>query len=189
MAKRKRSCACFNLNALIKVCETDLTEIIIRELTEIAKQIKLNKTLVKARLQNRIYSLDVIEKMNMDLDTVEKDIADCQRKEMLYFEDRTTGKISEESYQKLIKSLQEKQAPIGKKAKKLREEKETIEKKFANIDKWVKQAEKYIKLKTIDRTFLEEVIDHIIVGETQEIDGVMTQDIRISYKLVGELSH
>ena len=57
-----------------------------------------------------------------------------------------------------------------------------------DIDKWMKLVRKYAKLKTIDREFLEALIERIEIGERQVIDGLKYQDIKIIYKFVGNVS-
>lgn len=57
-----------------------------------------------------------------------------------------------------------------------------------DIDKWMKLVRKYSKLKSIDRSFLEELVEKIEIGERQIIDGIKYQDIKIIYKFVGYVS-
>ncbi len=58
---------------------------------------------------------------------------------------------------------------------------------FIDITTWIKTIRKYLNLEALDRAVIDELIDHIEVGEKQVIDGKRTQDIKIFYNFVGFL--
>ena len=54
-----------------------------------------------------------------------------------------------------------------------------------DITTWIKTIRKYLNLETLHRAVIDELIDHIEIGEKQVIDGKRTQDIKIFYNFVG----
>ena len=46
---------------------------------------------------------------------------------------------------------------------------------------------KYLDLQELDRETIDELIDHIEIGERTVIDGQKQQDIKIFYRFVGEV--
>ena len=56
-----------------------------------------------------------------------------------------------------------------------------------DIGRWVSLIKKYVGLEELDRELLLKLVDKIIVGQKQTIDGVDRQEISISYNFVGEI--
>ena len=53
--------------------------------------------------------------------------------------------------------------------------------------KWASIKKKYLDLQELDRETIDELIDHIEIGERTVIDGQKQQDIKIFYRFVGEV--
>ena len=51
--------------------------------------------------------------------------------------------------------------------------------------KWASIIKKYLDLQELDRETVDELIDHIEIGERTIIDGQKQQDIKIFYRFVG----
>lgn len=56
-----------------------------------------------------------------------------------------------------------------------------------DIQKWASIIKKYLDLQELDRETVDELIDHIEIGERTVIDGQKQQDIKIFYRFVGEV--
>ena len=54
-----------------------------------------------------------------------------------------------------------------------------------NIHQWANTIRRYLDLQELDREIVDELIDHIEVGERTVIDGKRYQDIKIFYRFVG----
>ena len=59
------------------------------------------------------------------------------------------------------------------------------EKKVAAIHDWAVLIQKYLNLQKLDRAVLDELIDHIEIGERTVVDGQRHQDIKVFYRYVG----
>ena len=59
------------------------------------------------------------------------------------------------------------------------------EEKTAAIQSWAAIIRKYLNLQELDRTVVDELIDHIEVGERAVVDGQRRQDIKVFYRFVG----
>lgn len=57
--------------------------------------------------------------------------------------------------------------------------------KTAAIHNWTAIIRKYLNLKELDRATIDELIDHIEVGERTVVDGQRRQDIKVFYRFVG----
>ena len=67
---------------------------------------------------------------------------------------------------------------------KLQSEINRYEQCSANIQNWADMIHKYLNLQELDRDIVEELIDHIEIGERTVIDGQRQQDIKIYYRFV-----
>lgn len=56
---------------------------------------------------------------------------------------------------------------------------------IANIGQWARTIRQYLDLQELNREIIEELIDHIEIGERTIIDGQRHQDIKIYYRFVG----
>ena len=59
------------------------------------------------------------------------------------------------------------------------------EEKTAAIQSWAAIIRKYLNLQELDRTVVDELIDHVEIGERTVVDGQRRQDIKVFYRFVG----
>ena len=57
--------------------------------------------------------------------------------------------------------------------------------KTAAIHNWTAIIRKYLDLQELDRAVIDELIDHIEVGERTVVDGQPRQDIKVFFRFVG----
>ena len=55
----------------------------------------------------------------------------------------------------------------------------------ADMQKWAANIRKYLSLEELDRDIVDELIDHIEIGERTVVNGQRHQDIKIYYRFVG----
>ena len=60
-----------------------------------------------------------------------------------------------------------------------------VEKETAAIQNWTAIIRKYLNLQELDRAVVDELIDHIEIGERTIVDGQRHQDIKVFYRFVG----
>ena len=60
-----------------------------------------------------------------------------------------------------------------------------IQDKILHISQWVEVIKKHTELADISRPDIEELIDHIEVGESDYSSGKRVQEVRIYWKFVG----
>ncbi|MBP5718925.1 MAG: DUF4368 domain-containing protein, partial [Abditibacteriota bacterium] len=57
----------------------------------------------------------------------------------------------------------------------------------AAIGEWAKHIRKYMDLCELDREIIDELIDHIEVGDAVIADGQKRQNVKIYYRFIGHL--
>lgn len=171
------------------IYEIGLIKIVQEDLIKQAEKIKTDEKALRKSLHKRLSSeLTIIKEIEKQIFDCNKTIAVCRKKEVLYFEERMSSKISEDSFQQLMEGLQRKQTEEQRRLEKLQKQQDDIQMKFMDVDKWMKLVRTYTKLKTMDREFLEALIEKIEIGERQVIDGEKYQDIKIIHKFAGNIS-
>ncbi len=59
------------------------------------------------------------------------------------------------------------------------------EQETADIQNWTALIRKYLDVRELDRSVVDELIDYIEIGERTNVDGQRHQDIKIFYRFVG----
>ena len=59
------------------------------------------------------------------------------------------------------------------------------EKQHADIQRWSEITHKYLTIQELNRDVVNELIDHIEIGERAVINGKRQQDMKIYYRFVG----
>ena len=101
------------------------------------------------------------------------------------YEDKVSGVINSDTFAVLIqKSEQERIQKTGRLDTLLAEERKA-QQEVENIRQWAGIVRRYLNVQELDREIVEELIDHIEIGERSVIDGQRQQDIKIFYRFVG----
>lgn len=63
------------------------------------------------------------------------------------------------------------------------------EEEHSEGDVWtfIEEIKRYAAITELDETVLNRLINRILIGKPEKIDGVRTQEVRIAYNFVGEL--
>ena len=62
-----------------------------------------------------------------------------------------------------------------------------VEQKTAAIKDWTALIRKYMNVQVLDRETIDELIDHIEIGERTVTDGKRHQEIKVFYRFVGQI--
>ena len=103
------------------------------------------------------------------------------------YEDKYTGAIGESAFLVLAQKNEQERLAKAERLKTLLFEVEAAEKKTAAIHNWIAIIRKYLDLRELDRAVVDELIDHIEIGERTVVDGQRHQDIKVFYRFVGFL--
>ena len=64
-------------------------------------------------------------------------------------------------------------------------EEQNTHQRIEHIHLWADTIRRYLNFQELDREIIEELIDHIEIGERMVVDGQRHQDIKIFYRFVG----
>ena len=103
------------------------------------------------------------------------------------YEDKLSGKTSEDNYCVLSQEYSDEREQLQKKILKLRRKLTEMGEKENDREEFIHAIRKFMEMRTLTKQVLNELIDHIDVYETQGTGKNKTQRLVIYYKFVGYL--
>ncbi len=103
------------------------------------------------------------------------------------YEDKVSGTISEDTFTVLITKNEQERLQKATRLDTLLSEVRKSEQDAANIQNWAAVIRKYLHLQELDRETVDELIDHIEIGEHTDINGQHIQNIKVFYRFIGSI--
>ena len=103
------------------------------------------------------------------------------------YEDSVSGKISDARFQMLSEDYEQEQKDLEAKAEQLRAELSAQEEQNDNIDRFICRVRKYLDLQELTPEVLHDLVKAVYVHAPDKSSGHRTQQIDISYDLIGIL--
>ena len=128
----------------------------------------------KRELASAIEEKEVAEKRIVALDKIIQSL----------YEDKVSGKLSEERYIKLSDNYEAEQKGLTEKVKTLKAEIEKAQTKYDNIQKFIAIVKRYSDFEELTPEILRAFVDKIIIYEKQKVDGHIRHTIEIVYNFV-----
>lgn len=104
------------------------------------------------------------------------------------YEDNALSRISDDEYGRLSAQFFSERKEAEERLSVISEELRTEERNLENVVCFIKIIEKYLDIKELNKTVLNELIDKIEVHEAEKIDGKRVQNVYIYYRFVGNLN-
>ena len=103
------------------------------------------------------------------------------------YEDMVNGKLSEARFQMLSEDYEQEQADLRIKIEMPEEEIQNQEDQTENVDKFIRQAKKYLHLEKLTPAVLNDLVKAVYVHAPDNSSGHRVQDVEISYNYIGIL--
>ena len=97
------------------------------------------------------------------------------------------GKLSEARFQMLSDDYEQEQADLRAKIEMLENEIQNQEDQAENVDRFIRQAKKYLYLEKLTPTILNDMVNAVYVHAPDKSSGHRVQDVTISYNYIGIL--
>ena len=101
--------------------------------------------------------------------------------------DKAKGIITEQRFVKLTEGLEAEQKENDIRMQELMKMLHDADKSEGDIQTFIRGIREYGAIKKLDETVLNRLIDKILIGEVNKIDGEKVQEVRIFYNFVGEI--
>lgn len=129
-----------------------------------------------------------ISKNKKELEKAKNRVIEIDNLFMHIYEDNVSGKITDDRFRNLSFNYDKEQQELKIKIKQLSKEIENTEKKDNDITQFISNVKKYTEITELTPEILNELIEKILVHQTEKIDGKKVQEIDIHYRGVGIIS-
>ncbi len=152
-----------------------------------AQSIVLDETVLLDKLKKQMAVGDSDNQLSLQREVRRlRDLLDESIKMVaVLYEDKVAGKISQDTFAALLdkneRERQRRQARFEEVDARL----SAIQEKILNISQWAAVIKKHSQITEITREDIEELIDHIEIGESDYSSGKRVQEIRIYWRFIG----
>ena len=101
------------------------------------------------------------------------------------YEEKYTGAVSGSTFTLLAQKNEQERFEKEERLNALLSDIAEAERKTADINNWTAMIRKYLDVSELDRDTIDELIDHIEIGERTIVNGQRRQDIKVFYRFVG----
>lgn len=170
-----------------RVSEITLKNIVLSEIRAHGKAVAIDEAAVLDRLKQQIQSANTSrqEDCQQEISRLRRRLEELERMTAKLYEDKVSGAISEASFALLIEKNEQERVQKAERLDTLLAGERKSQQDIANIQRWAGTVRQYLDLQDLNRDIVEELIDHIEIGERTVIDGQKHQDIKIYYRFVG----
>ena len=171
------------------IYEKSLSQIVLKEIKVQAQTVTTDEAAMVNRLKCEIADYDEqrLASVKGEIQKLRRRVGELENLTAKLYEDKYTGAIGESAFLVLAQKNEQERLAKGERLKTLLFEVEAAEKKTAAIHNWIAIIRKYLDLRELDRAVVDELIDHIEIGERTVVDGQRHQDIKVFYRFVGFL--
>lgn len=164
-----------------------LKEIVLAEIKAQAQAVTVDETAVVDRLKRRIADYDEqrIASTKQEITKLRRRVQELDAMTAKLYEDKYSGTISEDMFKVLVQKNEQERLAKADRLDVLLSEVNHAEKETAAIHSWAATIRRYLDISDLDRIIIDELIDHIEIGERTIVDGQRRQDIKVFYRFVG----
>ena len=129
-----------------------------------------------------------ISKNKKQLEKAKNIVIEIDNLFMHIYEDNISGKITDERFRNLSFNYDKEQKELKIKIEQLSKDIENTEKKDTDITQFISNVKKYTEITELTPEILNELIEKILVHQTEKVNGKKVQEIDIYYRGVGIIS-
>ena len=172
-----------------RIYEITLKNLVLDEIKAHAKAVMVdeNAVLDKLKKQASAESAARRETIQQEIGRLRRRVQELEHMTAKLYEDKVSGTITGTTFSLLIEKSEQERIQKSEQLNALLDEADKARQDMEDIQKWASIIKKYLDLQELDRETIDELIDHIEIGERTVIDGQKQQDIKIFYRFVGEV--
>lgn len=169
--------------------ENPLKTIVLGELRSHAEAISLDEThlLEKLKKQMAVDNSDNQLLLQREVRQYQGLLDESAKMVARLYEDKVAGKISPETFAALIDKNEQEHKLRQARFDEANSQLTAIQEKLLCISKWAEVIRKHAEISELTRKDIEELVDHIEVGESDYSSGKRVQEIRIFWRFTGHI--
>lgn len=170
-----------------RIYEQTLTQIVTAEIKTQAQAVTLDEAGMVDRLKRNIahYDEQRLADAKQEISKLRRRVQELESMTAKLYEDKYAGAISESTFMILAQKNEQERLAKAERLDTLLSEVGQAEQETTAIHNWTAIIRKYLDLQELDRAVIDDLIDHIEIGERTIVDGQRRQDIKVFYRFVG----
>ena len=170
-----------------RIYEISLKTLVLNEIRVHSRAVAQDENAVLDKLKQQILSESAAkqEDSRLEISRLRRCIGELEHMTAKLYEDKVSGVINGDTFAVLIQKSEQERIQKAERLEVLLAEERKAQQEMENIRQWAGIVRRYLDVQELDREIVEELIDHIEIGERPVIDGQRHQDIKIFYRFVG----
>ena len=170
-----------------RIYEISLKTLVPNEIRAQSQAVVQDENAVLDKLKRQILSQSAAKQENsrQEISRLRRRTGELEHMTAKLYEDKVSGAINSDTFSVLIQKSEQERIQKTARLEVLLAEEQKVRQEVENIHQWAGLIRRYLDLQELDREIVEELIDHIEIGERSVIDGQRHQDIKIFYRFVG----
>lgn len=170
-----------------RIYEISLKTLVLNEIRAHSQAVAQDENAVLDKLKQQILSESAAkqEDSKLEISRLRRRIGELEHMTAKLYEDKVSGTINSDTFAILIQKSEQERIQKAIRLEALLAEERKARQEVENIRQWAGIIRRYLDVQGLDREIVEELIDHIEIGERSVIDGQRHQDIKIFYRFVG----
>ncbi len=172
-----------------RIYEKTLADLVMAEIKAHAQAVALNEADVVDRLKRNLIHYDEqrLADAKQEIGKLRRRVEELEALTAKLYEDKYAGVVSESTFKVLAQKNEQERIAKAERLDALLSEVNQTQHETAAIHNWAAIIRKHLDLQELDRTTIDELIDHIEIGERTVVDGQRRQDIKVFYRFVGQV--
>ena len=170
-----------------RIYEISLKTLVLNEIRAHSQAVAQDENAVLDKLKQQILSESAAkqEDSKLEISRLRRRIGELEHMTAKLYEDKVSGTINSDTFAILIQKSEQERIQKATRLEALLAEERKARQEVENIWQWAGIIRRYLDVQGLDRDIVDELIDHIEIGERSVIDGQRHQDIKIFYRFVG----
>lgn len=172
-----------------KIEARDLYNLVLSDIQKVASMALKDKEAFYGRLSRRME-----KKYLADTDSLKKEYESLAGRNqeiddtfISLYADKAKGILTEKRFLKLTDAMEKEQESNQNRMQEIAALISEEEHSEGDVQMFMGEIRRYAAITELDETVLNRLINRILIGEPEKVDGVKTQEVRIVYNFVGEL--
>ena len=171
------------------IYEMTLARIVTGEIQAQAKAVTVDENAVMEKIKRKLSLHDDqrLKDMRKEAAALRRRVGELEELTARLYEDKINGVISQDAFTVLIQKNEQERLSKTERLDTLLPEIQEAERREAAIREWTVNIGKYLSFQELNREIVDQLIDHIEIGERTLADGHYRQSVKIFYRFVGQL--
>jgi len=172
-----------------KIEARDLYNLVLKDIQELAAMALKDREAFYGRLSRRMekqYLADT-DSLKREYESLAGRNQEIDDTFISLYADKAKGILTEKRFLKLTDAMEKEQENNQNRMQEIAALISKEEHSEGDVRTFVEEIKRYAAITELDETVLNRLINRILIGKPEKIDGVRTQEVRIAYNFIGEL--